>query len=331
AEHDLHDLLFRQSVIQREPESFVVEGRLANIEPEQHECSGLNRHEFDVRLAGEPVAFDDGQSITDHVDVSRFHAANHLLDAGRLDIVNAVQLRAAGPVIAVGDDVAIDVLFKLDELEGAAGNHPAVSGRIPIERRRHADLFRHAFPHMLRQDHDLRQAYGGERRGRGLQLYPQAAVAGLFGAGDAIHERLPQRRLPLQQVIEGELRVVDRDRLAVVPLHVGPQRYVVGERIDLIDFLGGPGNELKIAVIAKERVEHEAEIATAIGRTLGEWMRRAHPERGGDVDLAYRRDRLDLKVWCDVIALEPEAFRQMIITKQRGIDRINLVARADRP
>src|SRR5690349_14150427 len=83
--------------------------------------------------------------------------------------------RAAGPVIAVGDDVAIDVLFKLDELEGAAGNHPAVSGRIPVERRRHADLLRHAFPHMLRQDHDLRQAYGGERRGRGLQLYPQAA------------------------------------------------------------------------------------------------------------------------------------------------------------
>src|SRR5262245_43709040 len=119
-------------MIERVTESAVVEGRLGHVDPEEHESPGLGRQQLYPRSRRKPLTLDDCDSVSDHMNLTGFHAANHLFDARGLNVVDAVELGLAGPMLAECCDVAVHVLLKAREFEWSAADHTAVAGRIPL-------------------------------------------------------------------------------------------------------------------------------------------------------------------------------------------------------
>ena len=178
---------------------------------------------------------------------------------------------------------------------------------------------------------DLHEAERGECRRRGMQLDAQGRCIDDLGRLDRDHEGVPERRLPLQQVVEGELGVLDGDGLAVVPFHAGTQLQFVGGRIDQLVGFRRPRLQVELAVVAQERVVDEAQEAAPVGRPLGEGMRGAHPEGRRDIHLLDAAHGLELEIGGDVIQFEAERLRRLEIPEELLVHRVDGVARADVP
>jgi hypothetical protein len=91
-----------------------------------------------------------------------------------------------------------------------------------------------------------------------------------------------------------------------MPFHPGAELELIGRGLDQPVGLGRPGLQIQFAVVAQEGVVDEAQEAATIGRTLGERMRRRHPEGSGDIDLSDAAGRLQLEIGRNVIELETE-------------------------
>ncbi|EGE58601.1 hypothetical protein RHECNPAF_2940039 [Rhizobium etli CNPAF512] len=243
----------------------------------------------------EGVAFDDAEILivveglqivgidVGELDFAGAQCGNRRSRIGEIAVDDLFQRRFAAPVVGVGGkfDILIGDIFAELERPGAdrRGRPPAVLGELVC-----GDLRKR----VLRQHHHLRQRIhqAGRRR---RQFDDQRLVVVGLGRGNGVQSRCENRAgLGVLGKLDGELRVLCGEGLAVMPFRVGKLERV--GRLVGADLIGRgelADDLFELLVIGHQRFEVDAEPGEAARR--GERVEIALEAAGPDIEAARER------------------------------------------
>src|SRR5262249_37831160 len=145
-------------------------------------------------------------------------------------------------------------------------------------------------------------------------------VADPFHVGDVGDEGLVHWRLGPGRRLEREDHVVDRDRLAVVPLHAGPEFDFNRLVVDPVDLLGRPRPRHTVGTDAQYAVPDQVGDAAVLGTADVERVGRVDHLSAVDDQVLLRAQRLDVHEGPDVADADASLVDDGVLLEHRLVE-----------